>query len=258
RGWADEEFARGLVDGYTSQRTFDANDAFEFVTRGKRWPDWKAEPMHERLTRCEQLQQRDRSRGALSRMKAAGRGWFYKSTSPANLSKRDRQLAKLGKPPSPTKAQANGKTRPPATAYADGKGGGWAVAPGISQTKRRHRPLAPDMDDRTGAADNPCGLASIGFRLPKPAPSISERAWREKQRAWEKEERPKTEWPEIQGGPFAVKSKSVKDKDDLRATAAAALEAFLAERSRHPLRAMKFTWFPDGQTYEAVWQHGQL
>jgi RNA polymerase sigma-32 factor len=205
RGWADEEFARGLVDGYTSQRTFDANDAFEFVKRGKRWPDWEAEPMHERLTRCEQLQQRDRSRGALSRMKAAGRGWFYKSIHPANLSKRDRQLAKLGKPPSPTKAQANGKTRPPATAHANGKGGGWAVFPEMFKTKSRRRPLAsrlaPDMDDRTGAADDPCGLATVGFRLPqplaKPAPSISEDAWHDKQRAWSKEEKPRTEWPKI-------------------------------------------------------------
>ena len=91
----------------------------------------------------------------------------------------------------------------------------------------------------------------------RPALGISSGAWRDKQRRWTKGKRPKTEWPEIQGKPFVVRRQA---RDDLRTLGAAALEAFLAraERSRRPLRAMKFTWFPDGRAYEAMWENGQL
>jgi RNA polymerase sigma-32 factor len=93
----------------------------------------------------------------------------------------------------------------------------------------------------------------------EPVPVFTLSTWRD--RPWDqKQGKPKTDWPAIRGKPFVVRRQA---KDDLRATAAAALEAFLAERSRRPPRAMKLTWFPDRQgrilmVREAIWENGQL
>src|SRR5262249_101846 len=146
----------------------------------KRFPGWQpGEPTGDFLTRCEQLQRRDRYRRALGEMSAARRGWFFKSSDACNswslLSKRDRQQAKLGAPPA-TSSPPPKSAREPGGACGSARGGGGAGAPGISKTNPlgcelgdgtyvmvpARRRLVPDMDHRTDATDNRRDLARVG------------------------------------------------------------------------------------------------